>query len=161
MAQSAQVAAAATQAEPIAAPKPTGPPPNLWRWAFSLTGLLGSQSASLGNLFTGPAGIYWQPAMTKSGAYTVSATFNQMEATAHAEAYGLFIGGSDLTGAGQKYTYFLVRQDGKFMIKRRQGANTPTIADWTDSAAVKKTEGKTQGSDTLAIAVTAGARMIQ
>ena len=26
---------------------------------------------------------------------------------------------------------------------------------WTDSAAVKKTEGKTQGSNTLAIAVTA------
>lgn len=107
------------------------------------------------HFITGPAGIYWQPAMTKSGAYTVSATFNQMEAAAHPEAYGLFIGGSDLTGTGQKYTYFLVRQDGKFMIKRRQGANTPTIADWTDSAAVKKTEGKTQGSNTLAIAVTA------
>lgn len=107
------------------------------------------------HFMTGPAGIYWKPDLNKSGSYTVSATFNQMEAAAHAEAYGLFIGGNDLTGAGQKYTYFLVRQDGQFLIKRRQGANTPTIADWTDSPAVKKTDASTKGVNTLAIAVTA------
>ncbi len=107
------------------------------------------------HFITGPAGIYWQPAMTKAGPYTVSATFKQMEASAHPEAYGLFIGGSDLTGAGQKYTYFLIRQDGQYLIKRRQGATTPTIADWTTNAAVQKTEAAIQGSNTLSIAVTA------
>ncbi len=107
------------------------------------------------HFMTGPAGIYWKPEMTRSGPYQVSATFNQMEPAAHPEAYGLFVGGVDLNGAGQKYTYFLIRQDGKYLIKRRAGANTPTIADWTDSPAVKKTEGATQGSNTLTIAVTA------
>lgn len=105
------------------------------------------------HFITGPAGIYWKPAMTKSGSYTVSATFEQMEPAAHPEAYGLFIGGSDLTAAGQKYTYFLIRQDGQYLIKRRQGANTPTIADWTATPAVKKTDKATKGKNTLTIAI--------
>lgn len=107
------------------------------------------------HFMSGPAGIYWKPDMNKSGAYTISATFTQMEPAAHPEAYGVFIGGVDLTGAGQKYTYFLIRQDGRFLIKRRQGANTPTIADWTDSPAVKKTDAGTKGVNTLSIAVAA------
>jgi len=107
------------------------------------------------HFMTGPAGIYWKPDMTKSGTYEVTATFNQMEPTDHPEAYGLFIGGTNLTGAGQKYTYFLIRQDGKYLIKRRAGANTPTIADWTDSPAVKKTSAGTRGVNTLTVAVTA------
>ena len=47
--------------------------------------------------------------------------FTQMEPAAHPEAYGVFIGGSDLQAANQKYTYFVIRQDGKFLIKRRAG----------------------------------------
>jgi hypothetical protein len=102
---------------------------------------------------SGPAGIYYRQADTKSGSYEVHATFNQMEPAAHPEAYGLFIGGSNLAAANQKYTYFLVRQDGKFLIKRRDGAQTPNVVDWTDSAAVKKTDASTKGANTLSIAV--------
>jgi hypothetical protein len=39
------------------------------------------------------------------------------------------------------------------MIKRRSGEETPTVADWTDSAAIKKTEGSAKGINTLAIRV--------
>jgi hypothetical protein len=102
---------------------------------------------------SGPAGIYYRPADTRSGAYEVHATFNQIEPSAHPEAYGLFIGGSNLAAANQKYTYFLVRQDGKFLIKRRDGAQTPTVVDWTDNAAVKKTDASAKGVNTLSIAV--------
>jgi hypothetical protein len=102
---------------------------------------------------SGPAGIYYKPADKATGAYEAHATFAQLEPAAHPEAYGLFIGGSDLDGAGQKYTYFLVRQDGKYMIKRRAGANTPTVADWTDNAAIKKLDGAGKMSNTLAIDV--------
>jgi hypothetical protein len=102
---------------------------------------------------TGPAGIYYRQADTKSGTYEVHATFNQIEPSAHPEAYGLFIGGSNLSAANQKYTYFLVRQDGMFLIKKRDGAQTPNVVDWTANAAVKKTDASTKGANTLSIAV--------
>jgi hypothetical protein len=103
---------------------------------------------------TGPAGIYYKASdKPLSGSYEVKATFTQMQPAAHPEAYGLIVGGSNLDAPNQKYTYFLVRQDGKFMIKRRSGEETPTVADWTDSAAIKKTEGSAKGINTLAIRV--------
>jgi hypothetical protein len=105
------------------------------------------------HFMTGPAGIYYKPADKASGTYEARATFTQMQPAAHPEAYGLIVGGSDLEGEGQKYTYFLIRQDGKYLIKRRAGASTPTIADWTDSAAVKKADGSGKMSNTLAIEV--------
>jgi hypothetical protein len=105
------------------------------------------------HFMTGPAGIYYKPTDKPSGTYEARATFTQMEPAAHPEAYGLFIGGSDLDGAGQKYTYFLVRQDGKFMVKRRAGDATPTVADWTDNAAIKKADASGKMTNTLAIEV--------
>lgn len=105
---------------------------------------------------SGPAGIYYRATDTKSGDFEVRASFNQVEPAAHPEAYGLFIGGSDLAGAAQKYTYFLVRQDGKFLIKRRNGTATPTVVDWKDSPAVKKTDATTKGTNVLAIRVAGG-----
>jgi hypothetical protein len=105
------------------------------------------------HFMSGPAGIYYRPVDTKTGTYEVHATFTQMVPAAHPEAYGLIIGGSALDGAAQKYTYFLVRQDGKFLIKRRNGAETPTVMNWTDSAAIKKTDASTKGTNALSIAV--------
>jgi hypothetical protein len=105
------------------------------------------------HFITGPAGVYYRPVDKKTGTYEVHATFTQLAPSAHPEAYGIFIGGSDLEGANQKYTYFVVRQDGKFLIKRRAGATTPTVTDWTDNASVKKTDASSKGVNTLAIAV--------
>ena len=105
------------------------------------------------HFMTGPAGIYYKPADKGTGAYEARATFTQMEPAAHPEAYGLIIGGADLEGAAQKYTYFLIRQDGKYLIKRRAGDQTPTIADWTDSAAIKKADTSGKMSNTLAVDV--------
>src|SRR5947208_2703881 len=68
---------------------------------------------------SGPAGIYYKPDQKATGSYETHATFTQLEPAAHPEAYGLIVGGADLQGENQKYTYFLVRQDGKFLIKRR------------------------------------------
>jgi len=88
---------------------------------------------------TGPAHILYQPSDTAKGTYTVSATFEQLEAPAHPEAFGVFIGGSGLTDpATRKYTYFIVRGDGKYSVKSRNGADVRTIADWTASSAIPK-----------------------
>lgn len=104
---------------------------------------------------TGPAGIYYRAADAKTGSYEVRASFNQVEPSAHPEAYGLFLGGSNLAAATQKYTYFLVRQDGKFMISRRDGAKVTAVTPWTDNAAVKKTDASAKGTNVLSIVVAA------
>jgi hypothetical protein len=102
---------------------------------------------------SGPAGIYYKAADKKTGAYTVSASFTQVEPSAHPEAYGLFIGGAGLDGADQKYTYFVVRQDGKFLIKKRAGTATPTVTAWTENGAVKKADASGKMTNTLSIVV--------
>ena len=105
------------------------------------------------HVMTGPAAIFYRPEMTKSGTYAIHATFTQMSPTGHAEAYGLIFGGSGLDKDSHKYTYFLIRQDGHFLIKRRDGARAPTIADWTPHSIIKKTDATTKGTNALAVAV--------
>jgi hypothetical protein len=119
----------------------------------TLAGVKASPMGGGVHFMTGPAGIYYKPADKGTGAYETHATFTQMEPAAHPEAYGLFIGGANLDAAGQKYTYFIVRQDGKYMIKRRAGAETPTVMDWTDSAAIKKPDSGGKMTNTLSIEV--------
>ena len=119
----------------------------------SLTGVKASPMGGGVHFMTGPAGIYYKPADKAAGAYETHATFTQMVPADHPEAYGLFIGGANLDAAAQKYTYFIIRQDGKFMIKRRAGAETPTVMDWTDHAAIKKADSSGKMSNTLAIEV--------
>ena len=102
---------------------------------------------------SGPAGVYYRAADTKSGSYEVHASFNQVEPAEHPEAYGLIVGGSNLAAATQKYTYFLVRQDGMFMISRRNGDKVTAIVPWTANGSVKKTDAKTKGTNMLSIVV--------
>ncbi len=90
-----------------------------------------------------------------SGAFTISATIAQRKAPAHPEAFGLFIGGANLDQPTQEYLYFLVRGDGKYMIKHRAGADVHTVTDWTDSPAVTKQNEAGAASNAMAIAVTA------
>jgi len=105
------------------------------------------------HIMSGPAGIYYRPADRQTGEFAASATFTQMERAEHPEAYGIFIGGANLESANQKYTYFLVRQDGKFLVKRRSGSETPTITDWADSTAIRKPDASGKMSNTLAVEV--------
>lgn len=144
------------QADPDKKVAGSGALPSGWKGRGDGGSLAGVKVTPMGagvHFMSGPAGIYYKPADKASGAYEAKATFTQMEPAAHPEAYGLIIGGSDLEAAGQKYTYFLIRQDGKFMIKRRAGDKTPTIADWTDNAAIKKPDSSGKMSNTLSIEV--------
>jgi hypothetical protein len=98
---------------------------------------------SVGNHVTlGPAAIFWRDADNASGSYTAAATFWQFPSDTHRdhrEGYGLFIGGSALPAAGQRYTYFLIRDDGMFLVKRRLGDSTWAVTkDWTANDAVAR-----------------------
>ena len=85
------------------------------------------------------AAIYWNPANTASGNYTLKGSFKLMKPSGHTNYYGLFFGGSNLDGPTQAYTYFLVAQDGTWLIKTRDGdAKTGSVAPKTPNAAVKK-----------------------
>jgi hypothetical protein len=102
----------------------------------------------------GPAAIFWRDADTVSGQYHTVATFTQTKAPRHPEGYGLLFGGRDLAGAGQRYTYFLVRGDGTFLIKRRNGDSLAFITpDWTPNAAVVKADSAGAATNELGVAV--------
>lgn len=105
---------------------------------------------------TGPAGIlYRETDRVESGDYSVSATFVEYEAPAeHREAFGIFVGGQDLEGEGQSYAYFLVRADGSYLVKSRQGSETSTAVSWTESDAVNMQEEEgTNLENMLAVSV--------
>lgn len=102
---------------------------------------------------TGPAAIFWDPDNTATGAFRAEVELTQMEPTAHPEAYGLFIGGENLDADNQSYLYFLVRQDGSYLITHRAGAETHTIQGWTQHEAVQGLEGEGRVTNALAIEV--------
>ena len=91
---------------------------------------------------TGPTGsaITWRTQdMVEGGAFQAGATIEERSAPAeHREGYGLILGGRNLQAPDQVYTYFLVRGSGEYLIKRRDGANTPTLMDWTAAPSIQK-----------------------
>jgi hypothetical protein len=113
---------------------------------------------SMGNgihVTAGPAAIYWNPANTvEGGNYTVQGTFSQTKASAHPEAYGIFLGGQNLEAPNQSYLYFVVRQDGKYLINHRADDSTVhKIVDWTAHDAVKAMDANGKATNALSIVV--------
>jgi len=106
----------------------------------------------------GPAVVLWRASDEASGGnYHVVATFTQTRNPRHPEAYGLFIGGSHLADAGNRYTYFLVRGDGKFLVKRRvAGDSTADVKAWTESDAIVKADSAGKATNELSIQVRGG-----
>ena len=85
------------------------------------------------------AAVYWNPANSPAGTYTIKGTFKLMKPSGHTNYYGLIFGGSNLEGPTQAYTYFLVGQDGTWLIKKRDGDTaTSNVAPKTPNDAVQK-----------------------
>ena len=101
------------------------------------------------------AAIYWNPANTATGAYTLKGTFKLIKSSGYDEYYGLIFGGSGLEGAMQSYTYFMVTDDGTYLIKRRDGASTQGISQKTASSAVKKPDVAGTATNALEVRVKA------
>jgi hypothetical protein len=100
------------------------------------------------------AAVYWNPANTASGAYTVKGTFTRLNSTGYNEYYGLIFGGSDLDGPNQSYLYFMITDDGTWLVKRRTGSSTDSISEKTPSPAVKKPDAKGTCTNALEVRVT-------
>jgi hypothetical protein len=99
------------------------------------------------------AAVYWNPANTATGAYTLKGSFKLMKLSGHTNYYGLVFGGSALDGPDQAYIYFVVAQDGTWLIKRRDGAQTSMVSQKTPSDAVIKPDANGQCTNALEVRV--------
>lgn len=101
---------------------------------------------------TGPAVILYRADTDGKGPFHTLATFTQTRPSKHPEGYGLFVGGKGLDGAAQQYVYFLVRQDGSYLIKRRDGDKTSDVSKgWVRHAAVKQPDAKGTATNLLEV----------
>src|ERR1700730_8443569 len=104
------------------------------------------------------AAVYWNPANVVTGSYAVKGTFTLVTPSNHTNYYGLVFGGRDLEGPAQSYVYFLVAQDGTWLVKRRDGdAVTQTALAKTRSAAVKTPDASGRSINALEVRVTPAA----
>ena len=101
------------------------------------------------------AAVYWNPANTASSNYTLKGTFKLIKSTGYDEYYGLIFGGSGLEGASQSYLYFMVTDDGTYLIKRRDGTSTQNVSPKTPSDAVKKPDASGSATNALEVRVKA------
>jgi hypothetical protein len=104
------------------------------------------------------AAVFWNPSNTASGNYTLKGTFTLLKPSGHTNYYGLVFGGAGLEGASQSYTYFLVAQDGTWLVKKRDGEATSDVARRAPNDAVKKPAA--DGKSTNALEVRVGADTI-
>lgn len=101
----------------------------------------------------GPAGTFWNPANTATGNYTAKATFTLMKPSGHVNYYGLIFGGANLEGAGQTYAYFLVAQNGRFLIRHRTGETIKDVQVATPHAAVRQPDASGSSVNNLEVRV--------
>jgi hypothetical protein len=100
------------------------------------------------------AAVYWNPANTATGSYTIKATFTLLKPSSHTNYYGLIFGGSDLEGPQQNYLYFVVGQDGTWLLKRRTGdGKTENLSPYSPSSAVKVPDASGKSRNALEVRV--------
>lgn len=93
-------------------------------------------------LTIGPAAVYWNPADTAKGDFTVKASFSETGMgvrSGHPHPYGVFIGGNNLDTDKQTLMYCVAYGDGSFLIRQFNGATVNTLIRKTPNAAVHST----------------------
>jgi len=107
---------------------------------------------------TGPAVTAWNSSNSATGEYTLRGTFTMLEPSGHVNYYGLLYGGGDLEGAGQNYLYFLVGQNGTYIVKHRAGNETThDIQGRTSHSAVATPDSNGRSVNALEVRVGADA----
>lgn len=144
-------------ARPAAAAAPAGWEVRLDRANADRAGIAFSTMGNGMHVTSGPAAIFWNAANSMTGAFSAEVTFAQTKAPAHGEAYGLIWGGKNLSTDTQEYLYFVIRKDGKYLVKHRTGAATHDVTPWTEHAAIVKESADGKQRNTLRIEVTATA----
>lgn len=102
---------------------------------------------------TGPAAVLYNPKNVATGTYTLKGTFHLMKPSGHNNYYGLVFGGDALDGPGQNYLYFLVGQNGSYIVTHRAGASTHPVQPRTMHEAVVKPGADGKSANTLEVRV--------
>lgn len=97
------------------------------------------------HVLSGPAAVYWGPEMSASGDFRVEMEAHLFDPGQRREAFGLFVGGREMEGDAVEYSYFLLRNGGEFIVKRREGAETPTVLPWTAHSAILSFADREEG----------------
>lgn len=107
------------------------------------------------HITTGPRAIFWHPASDAEGTYRAHTKIYLFDPEGRNEAFGLFFGGQNLKEENQTYTYFLLRNSGEYLIKKRIGDDTEVVKDWTKTTAMSVYDESTESSvpNTLSIEV--------
>lgn len=100
------------------------------------------------HITTGPALIAYHPDSVATGDFRIESETFLFDPGRRREAFGFFVGGSDLQGADQRYTYFLLREGGQFLVKTRSGTETAVVQDWTAHPAIVSFAGKPEDAST-------------
>ena len=157
-ADSAAPAPAATNADPDVSASggavPAGFTARTDKADAPISGAAYTASGDKWDVKTGSAHIVYSDKTMGNGSYTASATIDQLEAPAHPEAYGIFIGGRDLDKPTLAYTYFIVRGTGEMAVKVREGDKTRDVIKWTASPDVPKADASGKASYALDAQVT-------
>ena len=119
------------------------------REGSDLTELVFSEMPPGWHVAFGPSAILYRPEMQAGGAYRVEMEVFLFDPQGRREAFGFFIGGRDLEGAGQRYTYFLIRDGGQFLVKARDGREAPTLVEWTNHPAVLGFTDRDEGESSV------------
>ncbi len=107
------------------------------------------------HITTGPRAIFWHPASNAEGTYRAHTKIHLFDPQGRNEAFGLFLGGQNLKEENQTYTYFLLRNSGEYLIKKRIGNDTEVVKDWTKTPAMSVYDESTESSvpNTLSVEV--------
>ena len=104
-----------------------------------------SKFAAEGSAFrltTGPAAVYWNPANTAKGDFTVKATFKEAKQTYnHPHPFGVFIGGSGLDTDAPSMLYCVAYRDGTFLVRQFVSGKVNTLAKKNAHEKVAKAAG--------------------
>ena len=101
----------------------------------------------------GPAGTFWNPANTATGNYSVKVAFTLTKPSPHVNYYGIVFGGAELEGAGQNYIYFLVAQNGTYLVKHRAGEAVHDVQAATPNSAIRQPGADGRSTNELEVRV--------
>ena len=120
------------------------PPAAAAEWRTNPTEGVTLRPGGLVTVETGPHTVLWpQGSEDVEPPYTVRATMLKHDGRIH-EGYGLMFGArgvEEVEEEAHAYSYFLVRGDGSFLVKLRDGPDTPVVRDWTRHPRIHRESG--------------------
>jgi hypothetical protein len=119
------------------------------REGVDVSGISFTEMAPGHHVTTGPAAIFWRADDEAGGRYRVDLDVHLFDPEGRREAFGVLFGGRNLAGDTQRYTYFLIRDGGEFLVKERDGRETSTLVEWTSHPAIRSFADREEGGATI------------